>query len=132
MIVRMKTLVNQKLASWMAIFAILFAFFAPQISQAMAGDEHANLTYQQVCTEQGSKLIPFQIPSDKHQDGVLSHGGMCAFCLSSAHTPIINKVFPEFFAAPALPQKWNVAFYQSPITQSLHQLSYSPQAPPSI
>ena len=83
---------KNKLASWMAIFAVLFAFFAPTISQAMSADNQTDVIYQKVCTEHGSKVIPVELPSSSHHnDGMLGHAGHCAFCCTSAHTPIVSS-----------------------------------------
>ena len=124
---------KNKLASWMAIFAVLFAFFAPTISQAMPTDNHTNVIYQKVCTEHGSKVIPIELPSNgHHNDGMLGNTGHCAFCCTSAHTPIIssdpNVILISFIES----QAWKIQAYDSPVVQSIYQNSHSPQAPPSI
>ena len=122
---------KNKLASWMAIFAVLFAFFAPTISQAMPADNHTNVIYQKVCTEHGSKVIPMELPSGKH-DGMLAHTGHCAFCCTSAHTPIVSSNSISFVVAVIKSQAWVLPAYDSPLVQSIFQDSQSPQAPPSI
>ena len=122
---------KNKLASWMAIFAVLFAFFAPTISQAMPTDNHTNVIYQKVCTEHGSKVIPMELPSGKH-DGMLGHAGHCAFCCTSAHTPIVGSNSISFVLAVIESQAWILPSYDSPVVQSIFQDSQSPQAPPSI
>ena len=120
-----------KLASWLAIFAVLMAFFAPTVSQAMSADDHLNVVYQKVCTENGSKVIPMELPSGKH-DGMLGHAGHCAFCCTSAHTPIVGSNSISFVVGVIESQAWILPAYDSPVVQSIFQDSHSPQAPPSI
>jgi hypothetical protein len=122
-----------KLASWLAIFAVLIAFFAPTLSQAMSADDHANVIYQKVCTEHGTKIIPVELPSSSHHDdGMLVHTGHCAFCCTSAHTPIVSSNSISFVVAVIESQAWVLSAYDSPVVQSIFQDSHSPQAPPSI
>ena len=124
---------KHKLASWMAIFAVLLAFFAPTISQAMSVDNQTDVIYQKVCTEHGSKVIPVELPSSSHHnDGMLGHAGHCAFCCTSAHTPIVSSNSISFVVAVIESQAWVLPSYDSPVVQSIYQDSHSPQAPPSI
>ena len=124
---------KNKLASWTAIFAVLFAFFAPTVSQAMLADNHTNVIYQKVCTEHGSKVLPVELPSSSHHnDGMLGHTGHCAFCFTSAHTPIISSDSIAIVIALIESQAWKIKAYDSPVVQSFDLVSHSPQAPPSI
>jgi Protein of unknown function (DUF2946) len=124
---------KHKLASWMAIFAVLLAFFAPTISQAMSVDNQTDVIYQKVCTEHGSKVIPVELPSGSHHnDGMLGHAGHCAFCCTSAYTPIISSDSIAIVIALIESQAWVLPAYDSPVVQSIYQDSHSPQAPPSI
>ncbi len=122
---------RNKLASWMAIFAVLFAFFAPTVSQAMSSNNHVNVIYQKVCVEHGSKVIPMELPSGKH-DGMVGHAGHCAFCCTSAHTPMLGSNSISFVVAVIESKAWVLPAYDSPVVQSIYQDSHSPQAPPSI
>ena len=125
--------VHNKIASWMAIFAVLLAFFAPTVSQAMSADNHANVIYQKLCTEHGSKVIPVELPSSNHHDdGMLSHDGHCSFCCTTSHTPIVGSNSISFVVAVIESQAWILPAYDSPVVQSIYQDSHSPQAPPSI
>jgi hypothetical protein len=123
---------KHKLASWMAIFAVLLAFFAPTISQAMSVDNQTDVIYQKVCTEHGSKVIPMELPSSGKHDGMLGHAGHCAFCCTTAHTPIVGSNSISFVVAVIESQAWILPSYESPVVQSIFQDSQSPQAPPSI
>ena len=123
--------IYNKLASWLAIFAVLMAFFAPTVSQAMSADDHLNVVYQKVCTENGSKVIPMELPSGKH-DGMLGHARHCAFCCTSAHMPIVGSNTISFVVAVIESPAWILPAYDSPVVQSIYQDSHTPQAPPSI
>ena len=125
---------KNKLASWMAIFAVLLAFFAPTISQAMSADNQTDVIYQKVCTEHGSKVIPVELPSSSshHNDGMIGHTGHCAFCCNSAYTPIISSDSIAIVIALIESQAWKIQAYDSPVVQSFDLVSHSPQAPPVI
>jgi hypothetical protein len=117
----------------MAIFAVIFAFFAPTISQAMSADGHANVIYQKVCTEHGGTVIPVELPSSTHHDdGMVGHTGHCAFCCTSSHPPIISSDSISIVIALIESQAWKILAYDSPVVQSTDLVSHSPQAPPSI
>lgn len=118
--------------SWMAIFAVLFAFFAPTVSQAMSADNHTNVIYQKVCSDHGTKVIPVELPSGNHHDGMLSHSGHCAFCCTSNQTPVINSDSAVIVLPSNESQVLIAPAYDSPVVQFTYQVSYSPQAPPSI
>lgn len=120
------------LASWMAIFAILFAFFAPTVSQAMSLNDHSNVIYQKVCSEHGTKVIPIELPSGTHHDGMLSQSGHCAFCCTNNHTPIISSGVAVITLSSNEFYAWLATAYDSPVIEDTHQGSHSPQAPPAI
>ena len=127
----MRTGAYKKLASWMAIFAVLIAFFAPTVSQAMSADDHSNVIYQKVCTEHGSKVVPIEMPS-KHHDGMLGHSGHCAFCCTGNHTPVINSDSLAIVISSNESQVWITPAYDSPIVQTTYQVSHPSQAPPAV
>ncbi len=124
--------INKKLASWMAIFAILFAFFSPTVSEAMSADNHSNVIYQKICSDSGIKSVPVQMPSGKHQDDSLSHIGHCAFCCTSNQTPVINSDPAVAVLSLNESQVLISPAYDSPVVQFTYQVSNSPQAPPAI
>lgn len=124
--------IYKKLASWLAIFAILFAFFAPTVSEATSADNHSNVIYQKICSDSGIKSVPVQLPSGNHQDGFLSHIDHCAFCCSSSNTPLIYSGFALIELSHDKSQVWIVHSYDSPIIQSAQKVSNPPQAPPAV
>lgn len=128
----MTRVLYKKLASWMAIFTVLLAFFAPTVSQAMSSNDHSNVIYQKVCSEHGTKVIPIELPSGKHHDGMPAHSGHCAFCSTSNHTPVINSDSTVIVVSSNESQVWVAPAYDSPVVQSTYRVSHSPQAPPSI
>jgi hypothetical protein len=129
----MTRVIQKKLASWMAIFAVLVGFFSPTVSQATSSNDHTNVIYQKVCSEHGTKVIPVELPSSSHHDdGMLGHAGHCAFCCTTAHTPMVGSNSISFVVAVIESQAWVLPSYDSPVVQSIYQDSHSPQAPPSI
>lgn len=123
---------KNKLASWMAIFAVLFAFFAPAISQAMPTDNHANVIYQKVCTEQGAKVVPVEMPAGKHSGGMAGHIGNCALCFSSSYTPVISYGVNLFAPSNQQASEGLALLYIAPAIELHQQLSHPSQAPPFI
>jgi hypothetical protein len=121
---------QSKFASWLAIFAVLVAFFAPTVSQAMSADDHSTVIYQKVCSEHGGKVIPVELPS-KHHDGMLGHSGHCAFCCTGNHTPLINSDSAVIVVSSNASQVWTTPAYDSPVVQTTYQVSHPPQAPPA-
>ena len=123
---------TNRLAAWMAMFAILFAFFAPTVSQAVSVDDHANVIYQKVCTEQGTKIVPLEMPAGKHPGSMASHLGHCALCGTSAHTPVINASVnsPVFLNRQDFESL--ASLYIAPAIKTYQQLSHPPQAPPAV
>ena len=121
----------KKLASWMAIFAVLFAFFSPTVSVAMSVDHHSNVIYQKICSDSGIKSVPVQLPSGKHQDGSFSHISHCTFCCSSNNAPVIYSGSVLLELSQGESQVWLVHFYDSPVIKSAQKVSNLPQAPPA-
>ena len=124
--------IYKKLASWMAIFAILFAFFAPTFSEARLADNHSSVIYQKICSDSGIKSVPVQLPSGNHQDGFLSHIDHCVFCCSSSNTPVIYSGSALMELSHDKSQVWIIHSYDSPIIQSPQKVSNPPQAPPAV
>ena len=120
------------LASWIAMLAIVFASLAPTVSQAMSSHDHANVIYQKVCSEHGTKIIPIELPSGKHHDGMLGQSGHCTLCCTSHHTPIVSAGVAVITLSLNESHAWFVAAYDSPIIEATHQGSHPPQAPPVI
>ena len=123
---------TNRLAAWMAMFAILFAFFAPTVSQAMSVDDHANVIYQKVCSEQGTKIVPVEMPTGKHSGSMAGHLGHCALCCSTSHTPVISAGANLFESSSQQISAGLASLYIAPAVKSHQQHSHPPQAPPAI
>ncbi len=123
---------TNRLVAWMAMFAILFAFFAPTVSQAMLVGGHANVIYQKVCSEQGTKVLPLEMPTGKHSGGMVGHLGHCALCCSTSHTPVISAGANSFESSNQQVSEGLASIYIAPAIKSHQQHSHPPQAPPVI
>ena len=123
---------TNRLAAWMAMFAILFTFFAPTVSQAMSVGDHTNVIYQKVCSEQGAKVVPVEMPAGKHSGGMAVHLGHCALCCSASHAPVISAGLNLFEPSNQQVSKGFASVYIAPAIKSYQQLSHPPQAPPVI
>lgn len=123
--------IHKKLTSWMAIFAVLSAFFAPTVSQAISVDSQSNVIYQQVCDSNGNTVAPVELPSKNH-NGALGHTGHCPFCFINSHTPLITSSSFEILVPSNESHAWFTPTYDSPVIQSTHQDSHPAQAPPSV
>lgn len=128
----MFTRMTNRFAAWMAMFAILFAFFAPTVSQAMSLDNHGNVIYQKVCSELGAKIIPVEMPSGKHSSGMAVHLGHCALCCTTAHTPIVSGANNSYVFLNQQTFTSFVSLYIAPAIKPHQQLTHPPQAPPVI
>lgn len=123
---------TNRLAACMAIFAIVFAFFAPTVSQAMSVGDHANVIYQKVCSEQGAKIVPVDMPAGKHSGSMAGHLGHCALCCSTSHTPVISAGVNLFQSSNQQISEGLASLYIAPAIKSYQQLTHPPQAPPVI
>ncbi len=123
---------TNRLAAWMAMFAILFAFFSPTVSQATSLDNHANVIYQKVCSEQGAKVVPVEMPTGKHSGGMAVHLGHCALCCSASHAPVISACLNLFEPSNQQVSQGVASLYIAPAIKFHQQLTHPPQAPPVI
>jgi Protein of unknown function (DUF2946) len=123
---------TNRLAAWMAMFAILFAFFAPTVSKAMSVGDHANVIYQKVCSEQGTKIVPLEMPAGQHSGGMAVHLGHCALCCSASHAPVISAGLNLFEPSNQQVSQGFASLYIAPAIKFHQQLTHPPQAPPVI
>jgi Protein of unknown function (DUF2946) len=84
--------IYSKWLAWTAIFAVLFALFAPAISQAMPDRNDDGLVYQKVCSESGAKFVVLDLATKKGHQGSLVHFGHCAFCCLGGHVPLLGSL----------------------------------------
>lgn len=130
----LKSRIN-RLASWLALVAVVFASLAPTISRALPVE--VSISFQQeVCDSQGvkhsvrvdfateNKSAPQQVPSAMH----LEHCPYCAAHMShvmAAKTPLI--VFLS-----ALNSVHRIDIYTPPVVQAYYPVSHPSHAPPLV
>ena len=124
-----------RLASWIAIAAVLFAALAPTISYAFPASSQPQTLWQELCTAQSTKLVPGLIAGDTQQKpasgGMVMHFEHCPYCFS--HAGSIAMLFDSNPAVMRLNTSFSLPqlFYQSPYPLFAWVKS-SPRAPPSI
>lgn len=110
---------TQRFAAWAACLAILMAALAPSISHALSAARGANISWMEICSVSGTRLVkaaidqvdaaPSSSPSEK---GLTS--GHCPFCSTHAASlglpPAVWPAFPVVVSSAVLPS----LFYQSP------------------
>ena len=97
--------VKTKVASWIAIAAVLLATFAPTISNAIAAESKAS--WQEICSVQGIKYIPAvsgalsKVANNQpaNQDGRMLHMEHCPYCFMHAGSVGIIQTTGLQFAA---------------------------------
>lgn len=106
------TRLHRRWMAWVAALAILLGALAPTVSHGMRAWAHAPVTWVEVCSSTGAKLIAISTTSDQKQ-GLPSgeHGGEhCPFCLPHAGDaavlptplPMLALTTPGAEALPAL------------------------------
>ena len=73
---------TRRLTAWIAMCAILLAALAPSVSHALATRDGKALSWMEICSSTGIKLVKTDktsSPSQQHQAGCLEH---CPFCSS--------------------------------------------------
>ncbi|MES2636267.1 MAG: DUF2946 domain-containing protein [Pseudomonadota bacterium] len=125
-----------------ALFAIIFASFAPTISHALAVQNDSNSFAQEVCTSSGEKVV-IQVMTTKGQQlstefvvsksspkTMIMHLEHCPFCSSSvasASLPTTNALIIALLEQTAQ----QIAQYAAPIVVSRPYVSPPSQAPPN-
>lgn len=105
----------QRIATWIALCAILMASLAPSISHAVAAAQGIPNGWTEICTVEGAKLVKIDdlkskrpAPADK-----ASHFEHCPFCLhhgvSLGMPPNVDFVMPLIEGTNMLPS----LFYQA-------------------
>ena len=120
-----------KLGSWMAIFAVLIALFAPTVSQAMSSDDHSNVIYQKVCSEHSYKVVPIELPS-KHHGDITADSSHCGLCLTQFDSQVIGPFYENYSIAKLGLSGHFSQYYLSQKFSFYLSLANPPQAPPSI
>ena len=121
-----KSQFRHRLAAWLGLLALLLTVFAPIVSHAL--EQHSNPITSLVCTQNGVKQIPSEIPVTPHSS-TMNHCGYCALSADQAWMPAIGvvadtHVYPSYMAF--------VRLYEVPVLQSTFKSTYPAQAPPSL
>ncbi|WP_085316148.1 DUF2946 domain-containing protein [Derxia lacustris] len=119
----------RRLASWLALLAVLMAALAPTISQALAARDAAPQLVR-VCSVDGDKWRPFAIerkqPASHHGAHAFEHCPFCSLHADAAPLPAQPVALPLPLASDEAP----AAFLDAPRT--LHAwASAQPRAPPA-
>ena len=137
-----------KLMHKIALFAIIFASFAPSISHAVAAQNGTNSFTQEVCSASGKKIsiqvvttkgqqlsVDFALKQSPQQStqpkNIAMHLEHCPFCggqFSAATLPASNAAIIAQLTATA--QK--TAEYAAPVFANQLYVSPPAQAPPSL
>ena len=133
-----------KLMHKIALFAIIFASFAPSISHAVAAQNGTNSFTQEVCSASGKKIsiqvvttkgqqlsVDFAVKQSAQPKNIAMHLEHCPFCggqFSAATLPASNAAIIAQLTATA--QK--TAEYAAPVFANQLYVSPPAQAPPSL
>lgn len=140
----MRDMLSKRLFRFMhhiALFAIVFASFAPSISHALAAQNSNNSFMQQVCTSNGEKVV-IQVVTTKGKQlatefavsksspkTMAMHLEHCPFCANgaiSANLPTTNTLIIAVLEKTAQ----HIAQYAAPTVVSRTYASPPSQAPP--
>jgi predicted acyl esterase len=131
--------VHQKLASWVALWAVFFAALAPVASHAVAAESAPLTLWQEICTAQGTKFVSSVLTLSSEQSasedsrsmqphvGALEHCPFCNNQSTAVSVPPDNHVL--FLAALNATDRPDV--YQAPLVQTYYQSAHLSRAPPS-
>jgi len=122
------------LAAWIASFAILLAALAPSISHAIAVAKGADVSWLEICTTDGAKVIKVagqQSPASPSSSEKGMQSGHCPFCFTHADSVALLPMAPLDMPVVSGTYHFPTLFYQSS-----HPLfawsSAQPRAPPAI
>ena len=124
-----------RLATWIALVAIVFASFAPTISHAFAAKNNVDFQ-QEVCDAQGTKRfvhvdLALEKQSAPAENASTAHLEHCPYCASH-----INHVTTPPTSLVVLLSKINafsrINSYSAPSVQSYFPVSHPAHAPPAI
>ena len=81
--------------AWLALCAVVWGAFAPSISKWLAHSQ--GWTWTEVCTSQGTKLVPLQVPgATPLSDVPVAADNHCGYCLLQQHTPVVPTKLHAF------------------------------------
>ncbi len=74
--------------AWLALCAMVWGGFGPFVSKWLAYSQ--GWTWTEVCTSQGTKLVPLQVSGAMPPSDVpVEAGNHCGYCLLQQHTPVV-------------------------------------------
>jgi hypothetical protein len=73
--------------AWLVLCVMVLAALAPSLSKLLA--QAQGLTWTEVCTARGSKLVPVVQGSMSPSDGQVVADNHCGYCLLQQHTPVV-------------------------------------------
>lgn len=137
----MKYKVYKKLTSWIAVFAVLMASFAPVVSHALAlkntSSSSVGQTFEELCTSQGIKFIVLNksfnndfnkpVPANTSPALHLEHCAYCSLIADKAFLPTSNNQFGLILISSY--SRYFIE-YESQVLQAYFYASPQPQAPP--
>jgi Protein of unknown function (DUF2946) len=71
--------------AWLVLCVMVLAALAPSLSKLLA----QGLTWTEVCTARGSKLVPVVQGGMSPSDGRVVADNHCGYCLLQQHTPVV-------------------------------------------
>lgn len=102
------TRLQRRWTAWIALCAILLGALAPTVSHAMRAWSHSPITWVEVCSSTGNKLIAVTLGQDassaQQTDGSRGlpsgeHAGEhCPFCLVQGHDAALLPAMPPVMA----------------------------------
>jgi hypothetical protein len=128
-----------------ALFAILFASFAPTISHALVERGNINSFFQQVCSASGQKIFIEVVTSQGKQlqagldikpgsqpVSINQHMDHCPFCHAGVADITIPSHSPTFELYLAQQVSQQRSIYQTPIVSGFIQTAHLTRAPPLL
>ncbi|MDI1259926.1 DUF2946 domain-containing protein [Aquabacterium sp.] len=96
------TRLHRRWTAWLALCAILMGALAPTVSHAMRAWSHSPISWVEVCSSTGNKLIAMTTSDRADPSGGLpsgEHAGEhCPFCLVHAHDAAMLPATPAVMA----------------------------------
>jgi hypothetical protein len=134
-----------RLIDKIALFAILFASFAPTISHALVERGNTNSFIQQVCSASGQKIFIEVVTSQGKQlqagldikpgsqpVSINHHMDHCPFCHAGVADVVIPSDNPAFELYLAQQACHRGLAYQAPVVSSVIQTAHLSRAPPLL
>ena len=136
--------ISTRLASWIAIAAIVFSALAPTIAHAFPAKNTPQTLWQELYTAQGTKLIAndtipgsigqpgSQIPTRPSHDKMGMHFEHCPYCFSHAGSVGLPPATASFLLIATGQTARLAELYIAPVLPLYHQSANPSQAPPSL